>query len=174
MTLVETDVHMILGGSTEPAYSMTISALTPEIAATKNKRSAYLLQHFMHDTLKIEPRRGVIRYQAITEENLATNGMTALQEIEQLERQSHEGEGGFGALSRQKSRKARRSNILNAERKTPTPGSRAMTPSLTPAPHQGTTSARLSETLGMGRWKLKPRKSIFGFFRRGSDETLKE
>jgi hypothetical protein len=174
MTMVETDVHMILGGSIEPAYSMTICALPPEIAATKNKRSAYLIQHFMHDALKIEPKRGVIRYQAVAEENMATNGMTALQEIEQLERQSHDGEAGFRALSRQKSRKGRRSSLLNAERKTPTPGLRATSPSITLAPHQGMMPSKESETLGMGRWKLKPRKSIFGFLRRSSDETLKE
>ncbi|OAP64241.1 hypothetical protein AYL99_00213 [Fonsecaea erecta] len=90
MVMVTTDIPILLGGNSEPAYHLTITALASEIAATKNKRSTHLIQDFIHDTLQIPPKRGVVRFDAVTEENLATNGMTALQEIEQLERRSND------------------------------------------------------------------------------------
>ncbi|OQV11076.1 hypothetical protein CLAIMM_14976 [Cladophialophora immunda] len=93
MAMVTTDIPILLGGNSEPAYHLTITALPSEIAATKNKRSTHLIQDFIHDTLQIPPKRGVVRFDAVSEENLATNGMTALQEIEQLERQSNDEDG---------------------------------------------------------------------------------
>lgn len=175
MATVETDVAMILGGSSELAYSMTITALNPDIAATKNKRSAHLVQQFMQEALKIHPQRGVVRYQTVAEENIATNGVTTLQEIEQLERLSHDEESGaFRALSRQKSRKSRRSSIRQQDRKTPTPALPATTPLNVLTEGRANKSLKLATTGSVGRWKLKPRKSIFGFFKRRSEEALKQ
>ncbi|ETN46462.1 uncharacterized protein HMPREF1541_00647 [Cyphellophora europaea CBS 101466] len=174
IAMVATDIPMIMGGSFEPAYSIIIAALTPEIAATKNKRSAHLIQQFMHETLSINPKRGLVRYEAVAEANLATNGMTVLQEIEQLERQSHEEDTAFRALSRQKSRRSKRMSNFNAAEsiKTPTPTHRAVTP--LPSETQATKVCRSTAASGTGRWKMKHRKSIFGIFRRRSVEGLKE
>ncbi len=109
MAMITTDVQMLLGGNSEPAYHLTITALPSEIAATKNKRSTHLIQDFIQDTLQISPKRGVVRFDAVPEENLATNGVTALQEIEQLERQSTDEDGMLRALSRQRSRRSKKS-----------------------------------------------------------------
>jgi hypothetical protein len=176
LAMVATDIPMVIAGSSEPAYCMTITALPPEIAATKNKRSAHLVQSFMQEALQISPQRGVVRYVAIAEENLATNGVTALQEIEQLERQSHDEESVFRSLSRQKSRRSKRSSIPNpTERnKTPLPPTRSNTPSVLPSETPGTRVSKSTSTSITGKWKMKHRKSIFGLFKRRSIEVLKE
>ncbi len=101
---------MLFGGSSEPAYYLMITALASEIAPTKNKRSTALVQGFMQESLDIAPRRGIIRFDSIPEENLATNGMTTMQEIEEVERHSRKvfwagndrrsaGLGGVGKIS---------------------------------------------------------------------------
>lgn len=169
MVMVSTDNPMIIGGSSEPAYSMTIIALPPEIAATKNKRSAHLIQQFMQETLNISPQRGVVRYEAVAEENLATNGVTALQEIEQLERQSHDEDSTFRTLSRQRSKRSKRTSVAN-------PHVRAATPSILPSETQDTRVSKSTGASATGKWKMKHRKSIFGFFKRKSSEdaSLKE
>lgn len=89
----------MLNGSTDSAYYLTISALATEIAATKNKRSAAMIQDFLSDMLQIAPSRGVVKFEAIQEENLATNGCTTMQEIENLERQSLEEKRGMSMTS---------------------------------------------------------------------------
>lgn len=176
MVMVCTDNPMIVAGSSEPAYSMSIVALPSEIAATKNKRSAHLIQQFMQETLSVHPQRGIVRYEAVAEENLATNGVTALQEIEQLERQSHEEESVFRTLSRQRSRRSKRTSVLNhSERgKTTTPHPRAASPSILPSETQDRRVSKSTGVSATGRWKMKHRKSIFGFFKRKSTEDLKE
>lgn len=99
---------MLFGGSSEPAYYMTISALASEFAPTKNKRSTGLVQGFMHESLGIAPNRGIIRFEPVSEENLATNGMTTLQEIEDMERSSSEDSKALRTLSRNRSRMSKR------------------------------------------------------------------
>ncbi|ERF69065.1 hypothetical protein EPUS_01021 [Endocarpon pusillum Z07020] len=103
-----TSQAMLFGGSSEPAYYLTITALASEIAPTKNKRSTALVQGFMQETLDIAPRRGIICFDSVLEENLATNGMTALQEIEELERHSSEDSRALRSISRNRSRKGKR------------------------------------------------------------------
>ncbi|RMZ75159.1 hypothetical protein DV737_g5427, partial [Chaetothyriales sp. CBS 132003] len=136
MVMVSTEVAILISSSTEPAYMVTISALASEIAATKNKRSAHLIQDFMQSAVEINPRRGVVRFEAVPEKNLATNGVTALQEIEELERDSGDQDSILRALSRQKSRQSKKSSLAFASEfdrgKTPTPVPRAATPSFLP------------------------------------------
>lgn len=81
---------LLFGGSFEPAYTMTITALPSLVQPTTNKRNAALLQKSMEDVLGVPPQRGLIKFAAVGEENLATNGRTALGEIEALERESIE------------------------------------------------------------------------------------
>jgi hypothetical protein len=168
MAMVTTDIQMLLGGTSEPAYHLTITALPSEIAATKNKRSTHLVQEFIHETLHISPRRGILRFEAVLEENLATNGMTALQEIEQLERQSTDEDGILGTLNRQRSRKNRKSNApaFTERFRTGLPSIRSMTPSSQRFNTAETIQTKSTEATGLGRKRVKKRQSILGFFRR--------
>jgi hypothetical protein len=174
MAIATTDAHLLLGGTSEPAYHLTITALPSEIAATKNKRSTHLLQDFIAEYLQISPKRGVVRFDAVPEENLAYNGMTAQQEIEQLERQSAEEDGILRALSRQRSRRSKRSGQpAFAERfKVALPSIRSSTPSSQRFDASQrfdtvqTAQTKSSEVSGPGRKRVKKRQSILGFFKR--------
>lgn len=168
MVIITTEVAMLLGGNSEPAYYLTITALPYEIAATKNKRSTHLIQDFMLDTLQIIPKRGVVRFDAVAEESLATNGMTALQEIEQLERQSSEEDGFLRAISRQRSRRSKKSSVpaFTEKVKAGFPSFRAGTPS-----HQyfntfGPGETKSTEASGLGGKRVKRRQSILAFFKK--------
>lgn len=81
---------LLFGGSFEPAYTMTITALPSLVQPTTNKRNAALIQKSMEDVLGVPPQRGLIRFVAVAEENLATNGRTVLGEIEELQRGTQE------------------------------------------------------------------------------------
>jgi len=170
MVTLNTDVTMLLAGTSEPAYHLTIAALQAEIAATKNKRSTHLIQDFMLDALEIQPTRGVLRFEAVAEENLATNGMTALQEIEQLERQPNGDEGILRALSRQRSRRSKKSGgpMLTDKVRTAFPSLRASSPSHQQYNILATTDPFSKSTDGSDavRKRVKARKSILSFFRK--------
>ncbi|EXJ61736.1 hypothetical protein A1O7_02165 [Cladophialophora yegresii CBS 114405] len=168
MAMVTTDVQMLLGGNSEPAYHLTITALPSEIAATKNKRGTHLIQDFIQDTLQIPPKRGVLRFDAVAEGNLATNGVTALQEIEQLERQSSDEDGMLRALSRQRSRRSKKSSApAFAERfRVGLPSVRSTTPSSQRFNNAETTQTRSVDAIGLSKKRVKKRQSILGFFRK--------
>ena len=94
MITVNHSACLLLGGSFEPAYILTVTALPVQIQPTINKRNAALIQSFMSDTLGVTPDRGIIRFQTIPEENIAISGRTILGEIERLEKQQAEENGG--------------------------------------------------------------------------------
>ncbi len=81
---------MLYGGNFDPAYTLTISALPSQVQPVTNKRNASLLAKAMEEGLGVGPDRGVIRFLAIPEENLASNGKTVTGEIEELEKESGE------------------------------------------------------------------------------------
>ena len=81
---------LLLAGTFESAYILTITALPSQIQPTTNKRNAALIQSFMSDAVGVSPSRGVIRFVGIAEEYLATNGTTVLGEIESLNKTSSE------------------------------------------------------------------------------------
>ena len=165
MATVTPQVHMIVGGTREPAYHITIYALRSEIAPTKNKRSTYLLQEFMHDMLKIAPKRGVIQFEGVADANLATNGVTVLQEIEEKEQlQSGEENVVLRAISRQ-SRRGK--NYLSERTKTPLPF-RSMTPSHLRASTRETVRSSPTDTIEPDKKRLRHRKSLLSFFRKAS------
>ena len=164
---------MLLAGSTESAYHITVSALPSEIAPTKNKRSTALIQAFINESLRICPDRGVVRFDPIPEENLATHGKTMLQEIEAIEQRVP---GDFSLskmMSRNRSRGGRKSSmpIFAEGGKTPT----NYRDSDTPACRMGISSAAedwpMQATSTPGRRKLGHRKSIMAFFRRDKSEA---
>lgn len=78
---------LLHAGSFEPAYILTISAIPSQVQPTTNKRNAALIQSFMADALSVSPERGIIRFVAVPEENLASNGATIAGEIERMEKQ---------------------------------------------------------------------------------------
>ena len=171
MVMVATEIAMLISSSSEPAYMVTVSALPYEIAATKNKRSAHLIQDFMEGAVQISPRRGIVRFEAVPEENLATNGITALQEIEELERHSTDEDGISRGLSRQRSRRSKKSsNPFSSDRdrgKTPTPIPRALTPSFLPFGTGRTKESKSTDASAPERKRIKRKSSsILAFFRR--------
>jgi hypothetical protein len=85
MITVTHSACLMMGGSFEPAYILTISAIPTEVQPVTNKRNAYLMQHFIADTLHVSSSRGVVRFLEIAEERLATNGSTVAGDIERLE-----------------------------------------------------------------------------------------
>ena len=105
MITVNHSACLLLGGSFEPAYILTVTALPVQIQPTINKRNAALIQSFMSDTLGVTPDRGIIRFQTIPEENMAISGRTILGEIERLEKQQAEENGGLRCAMTKSSRK---------------------------------------------------------------------
>lgn len=150
---------MLFGGSSEPAYYLTITALASEIAPTKNKLSTALVQDFMHELLDIAPRRGIIRFEPVSEENLATNGMTALQEIEEITRNSSDDGSALGS----RSRKCKRSYTPGFMDRKPAIPHLAKNEELGTGEHDG---VMLSDTTTSEKKRLKRRKSIMAFFGR--------
>ncbi|KAF2119929.1 hypothetical protein BDV96DRAFT_485755 [Lophiotrema nucula] len=93
MITVNHSACLLLGGSFEPTYILTITALPAQIQPTLNKRNAALIQVFMAESIGVPIDRGIIKFTPIPEESLATNGMTILGEIERLERQQADESG---------------------------------------------------------------------------------
>lgn len=88
-SIVVTAAHsacLLFKGSFEPAYTLTITALPSQLQPATNKRNAALLQRAMHESLGVQPDRGIIKFMPILEENLAINGKTIAGEIEETER----------------------------------------------------------------------------------------
>lgn len=112
MITVNHSACLLLGGSFEPTYVLSITALPVQLQPTTNKRNAALIQNFMFESIGVPSDRGVIKFVPIQEECIATNGMTILGEIERLERQQAEENGG---LKRALTKSSRRSAVTKAK-----------------------------------------------------------
>ncbi|KAL9120718.1 MAG: hypothetical protein Q9187_002728 [Circinaria calcarea] len=82
MVTLDHSACLLYGGSFDPAYILTISALPSQVQPTTNKRNIALIQSFFSESLNVPASRGVVRFNAIPEENLGTNGVTVLGAIE--------------------------------------------------------------------------------------------
>jgi hypothetical protein len=111
MVMLSPETPILLGGNVEPAYHITITALSSEITPTKNKRSTVLPHAFILESLDIPLEKGVIRFDAIAEENLAINGKTVLQEVEEMQKDPYEDDGVFGTIGRSRGRMGRKSSV---------------------------------------------------------------
>lgn len=123
MLTLEHSKCMIFGGSFDAAYQVTITALACQVQATINKRNAALIQMFLEDELHVAPNRGVVRFEKIAEEDLATNGATVLGEIEALQKHAatrRDGGGGESSLGRKSVRKRMSIAARNPEPASPT------------------------------------------------------
>ena len=91
MVVVNTESHVMIGTSQDPAYFMTVTALTAEIAAMKNVRATKIVQEFLLENLAIPSNRGVIVFSTVKEEDIGTNDSTVSEEIEKLEAEEKRG-----------------------------------------------------------------------------------
>ncbi|ORY13794.1 hypothetical protein BCR34DRAFT_623590 [Clohesyomyces aquaticus] len=92
MITVNHSACLLLGGSFEPTYVLTITALPA----------------FMFESIGVSAERGIMKFIPIAEDSLATNGMTLLGDIERLERQQAE-ENGTAGLKRALTKSSRKS-----------------------------------------------------------------
>ncbi|PVH99683.1 Tautomerase/MIF [Periconia macrospinosa] len=106
MITVSHSACLLLGGSFEPTYVLSITALPVQLQPTTNKRNAALVQAFMFESIGVPADRGIIKFIPIEPECFATNGCTLLGEIERLERQSAEENGGLKRALTKGSRRA--------------------------------------------------------------------
>lgn len=106
MITVNHSACLLLGGSFEPTYVLTITALPIQLLPTTNKRNAALIQNFMFESIGVPLDRGMIKFVPIQEECIATNGMTVLGEIERLEQQQADANGGLARALTKGSRKS--------------------------------------------------------------------
>lgn len=113
MITVNHSACLLLGGSFEPTYILTINALPVQLQPTTNKRNAALIQTFMAESIGVSSDRGIIKFIPIPEESLAMNGMTILGEIERLERQHAEETGSN--IKRAMTKSSRRSGVFKAK-----------------------------------------------------------
>ena len=98
--MVDHSACLFYGGSFDPAYMLTISALPSQLQSTTNKRNASLIQQFFSESLHVPADRGIVRFVAVPEENLATDGMTVLGVMENQNRNSTKEQGLDRRMSR--------------------------------------------------------------------------
>ncbi|KAJ5114334.1 Tautomerase [Penicillium alfredii] len=111
LVVVEHDACLRFGNNTLPAYLLKIHALPCLIGPMTNLRATSLLQTFLYETLGVAPGQGVVIFNSVVEENLATNGVTARGEISRLERtEQEENPGIFKSISRSMSRRLKSSS----------------------------------------------------------------
>ena len=110
---------MLFGGSFEPAYFMTISAVPNLLQPTLNKRNTALIQEFFARELPVPPERGLIKFDPVQEENLATNGRTVLAESPKESRSSPTATRGSSLTRRLPSSKKRPTTTYQARLPTP-------------------------------------------------------
>ncbi|KAH9869940.1 hypothetical protein J1614_006861 [Plenodomus biglobosus] len=113
MITVNHSACLLLGGSFEPTYILTVNALPVQIQPTTNKRNAAMIQTFMAESIGVSPDRGIVKFIPIPEESLAMNGMTILGEIERMERQ-HAEESGSN-VKRAVTKASRKSAVYKAK-----------------------------------------------------------
>ncbi|KAL1880732.1 hypothetical protein Daus18300_001346 [Diaporthe australafricana] len=80
---VQHSACVFFAGTFEPAYILTLSALAPYIRTSTNQRNAYLLSMHLEEALGVPPPRGLIRFAAMLNENVALNGKTLVYTLEE-------------------------------------------------------------------------------------------
>lgn len=112
MITVNHSACLLLGGSFEPTYVLTVTALPVQVQQTTNKRNAALIQNFLLESLGVPLERGIIKFVPIQEDCIATNGTTILGEIETLGRQMGEENSG---MKRALTKSSKRSAVTKAK-----------------------------------------------------------
>ena len=108
MVIIQHHALIMLGGAFDPAYRIDIAALPSLLAPTTNRRYTMLVQTAIYEIIGIPPRRGVVSFTPIPEENLAYDGKTIRREIEDREKEkAANDEGIVRTLTRSLSRRVR-------------------------------------------------------------------
>jgi hypothetical protein len=113
MITVNHSACLLLGGSFDPTYVLTINALPIQLQPTTNKRNAAMIQSFMTESIGVPAHRGVLKFIPIAEDSLATNGMTILGDIERLERLQSDQEGS--SMKRALTKNSRKSAVSKSK-----------------------------------------------------------
>lgn len=159
MITIEESAVVVFGINDEPAYLLTITALSPEITPTKNKRIAALTQEFLEDALEIPSNQGIVRFVGIADGDLAIGGTTTLGEIESLTQQRGEARTCVRAKCR-RSRKTLKPTFLNFGRT-----SRAGT-MITPPESKEESDATILNSRPSQKFPPNKRSSLMAFFGR--------
>lgn len=77
-------VCMQVAGSFASAYAMSIHALPSQVQTATNKRNTALIQQHLEQALRVLPARGLVRFVAVPEECLGSNGKTVASELAEL------------------------------------------------------------------------------------------
>ncbi|CAI7641916.1 unnamed protein product [Penicillium bialowiezense] len=109
LVTVDQKSDILFGSAVDPAYLLKVSALSGLIAPLTNLRNTALIQSIIEDIFRIPPSKGVIIFTPLSEDNLATNGTTAREEIDRLERSEHS-PSMFQSISRSMSRRLKSSS----------------------------------------------------------------
>lgn len=109
LVTIDQKSDIMFGSAVDPAYLLKVSALSGLIAPLTNLRNTALIQSIIEDIFRIPPSKGVIIFTPLSEDNLATNGTTAREEIDRLERSEHS-PSMFQSISRSMSRRLKSSS----------------------------------------------------------------
>ncbi len=131
------------------------------------------MQKYMAESLGVSQNRGIVRFVSVAEEDLATNGVTILGEIETLSKNSSE-DGTADSHSKTSTTKgrSRKTQLKRTESPlredsgqqsgedvlSPLPSSKLMAPSIAPGPSLLDTKAQKVQRLG----KKKSFLALFG------------
>lgn len=83
MVHVQHSACIFFAGTFEPAYIVTVSALASYVQPVTNRRNSYLLSEHLEEALGVPSPRGLIRFTALPEEDVALNGKTMAQVLEE-------------------------------------------------------------------------------------------
>lgn len=90
---------LFFAGTFEPAYTATVSALSQYVQPTTNRRNVYVLSEHLEEALGVPPTRGFFTFVPLPEDNVAFNGKTIAQAVDEaLEMEGH----GMGVIDEEK------------------------------------------------------------------------
>ncbi|KAA8628991.1 hypothetical protein SMACR_06447 [Sordaria macrospora] len=84
---------MLFGGTFDPAYVISVSALPSHLQPTTNKRNAALIQKHLEEAIGVNPSRGLLKFVPVPEDCLASGGITVSGEMEMAEKGVISGDG---------------------------------------------------------------------------------
>jgi hypothetical protein len=113
LVTIDQNANILFCGTMGPAYLLKVSALSCLIGPLSNVRHTTLIQGFMRDTFGIAPEKGVVMFIPMSEENLATGGITAKDGIDLLGR-GERSPSIFKSISRSMSRRLKSSSDQSA------------------------------------------------------------
>ncbi|CAI7649593.1 unnamed protein product [Penicillium viridicatum] len=145
LVTIDQNADLLFGNTSASAYLLKITALSSLIGPLTNLRNTGLIQSTIQEMFGIAPDKGVVIYTPASEDNLATNGMTARSEIDRLERiDSSNSPSILKSISRSMSRRMKSSSgnsvpisltsVMSPDVASPTSTSPVAVPP--PKPHQ--------------------------------------